>query len=328
MEDIYKNFEIKEYLLNYEPNSWKKIVEQLALLGIKYLKSKPSKTNGYTLQELINLNNIEQTKKVTVEAKKNFNIKQTKNKSGYGSKTISTINKEKAKLFMENKSKNNNYRNKIEPKKVTPVMNSKMKKALQDINNMNNYDKRIQEENEPNKINNNTQVQEQKNNKNTINDNVPQQSEENQKNQNENEKNLQNQQEDEKKESHTSLRENKMLPLQEPKYDMYTQNSNSLYKSQLESSQDKSCNPNYHITARSLSPTYTYESVNTEPNYCGNNHKYCQSNLERTLEDSREFGFRILQDLHYDYTRPDLEEIITSRYSRPCYTYQLNKNYY
>ena len=91
MEDIYKNFEIKEYLLNYEPNSWKKIVEQLALLGIKYLKSKPPKTNGYTLQELINLNNIEQTKKVTVEAKKNFNIKQTKNKSGYGSKTISTI---------------------------------------------------------------------------------------------------------------------------------------------------------------------------------------------------------------------------------------------
>ena len=229
---------------------------------------------------------------------------------------------------MENKSKNNNYRNKIEPKKVTPVMNPKMKKALQDINNMNNYDKRIQEENEPNKINNNTQVQEQKNNKNTINDNVPQQSEENQKNQNENEKNLQNQQEDEKKESHTSVRENKMLPLQEPKYDMYTQNSNSLYKTQLESSQDKSCNPNYHITARSLSPTYTYESVNTEPNYCGNNHKYCQSNLERTLEDSREFGFRILQDLHYDYTRPDLEEIITSRYSRPCYTYQLNNNYY
>ena len=80
MEDIYKNFEIKEYLLNYEPNSWKKIVEQLALLGIKYLKSKPPKTNGYTLQELINLNNIDQTKKVTVEAKKNVNIKQTKNK--------------------------------------------------------------------------------------------------------------------------------------------------------------------------------------------------------------------------------------------------------
>lgn len=332
MEDIYKNPEIKKFLLNYEPNSWKKVVGQLALLGIKYIKSKPPKANGYTLQELINLNNIEQPKKVIPQIKQN-NIKQEKSKNGYGNKTISTINKEKAKLFMENKSKINNQRSKTKEKNVTPVMKPKLKKTLENINNMkniNNYDKRIQEESKPNKIDINPQAQEQINNKNINNDELLHQPAENKNipNENMNKPNSQKQPEEEKTETYAKVSENKMLPLQEPKYDMNNQNSNSLYQSKLESSQDKAFNPNYHITARSLSPTYTYESVNTENNYYDNNHKYCGSNLERSLEDSRAFRFRILQDLNYDYTRPDLEEIITSRYSKPCYTYQLNNNYY
>ena len=72
----------------------------------------------------------------------------------------------------------------------------------------------------------------------------------------------------------------------------------------------------------SIPSTYTYERRNLYPtNYsCCNT---CYNN--RAYENSRSYGNPLLLELNYDYTQPNIEDTIHSRYSSSIgYTYQLN----
>ena len=54
-------------------------------------------------------------------------------------------------------------------------------------------------------------------------------------------------------------------------------------------------------------------------------YSYCDTKYKRALEESRAFRNQLLYELNYDYTQPNIEDTINSRYSlHNTYTYQLN----
>ena len=76
-----------------------------------------------------------------------------------------------------------------------------------------------------------------------------------------------------------------------------------------------------HENINSIPSTYTYERRNPYQT----NYSYCDTCYNRANENRSQFGNPLLLELNYDYTQPNIEDTIHSRYSSSItYTYQLN----
>ena len=127
--------------------------------------------------------------------------------------------------------------------------------------------------------------------------------------------------EDQPKQNAIGKLPNEDLPIKSEQPESINENTKPKEEEKKEIQSEVKVEPEITKDDKKKPSNHTYESRNIYPS----DYSYCDISYKRAYEESRAFRSQLLQELNYDYIRPNIDNNIPSRYSlNNTYTYQLN----